>query len=127
MASTTMTRTKISKPKSTPSPLAEPRSPLAKMWESAGPAARPLPRAPVSRARKRAGSRAYPALQLAPHDMRNHRHAGFAVVEAGNRGEVLAPRVVENLGVFAGDLLQRLEAIGGKSGRHDREILAPPL
>src|ERR1041384_8884707 len=122
MASTTMTRTKISKPKSTASSLAEPRSPLAKMWESAGPAARPLPRAPVSRGRKRAGSRTYPALQLAPHDMRNDRHAGLAVVEAGNRGEVLAPCVVKDLGGFAGDLLPPLEALGGKSGRDDREI-----
>src|SRR5713101_6936916 len=51
-----------------------------------------------------------PPLQLARRQMAYHRHAGLAVVEAGERGEALAAVVTEDLGVLDRDLLQRLEA-----------------
>jgi hypothetical protein len=53
------------------------------------------------------------ALQLAPHHGLDHPHARLAVVEAGDRGKVLAAGVVEIFGVLAGDLFERFQAVGG--------------
>src|SRR5690242_18432513 len=97
------------------------------MWESGEPAASPLSRRTVSRAGKRAGSMAYPALQLAPHHVRNHCHAAFAVIEAANRREILSAGMVKNLSVFAGDFFQRFAAVGGKPRRDDREAFHAAL
>ena len=59
-----------------------------------------------------------PALQLAQHEPADDVHAGIAVVETGNCGKFLAAIMLENLGILLRDLLQRFQAIGGKSG-HD--------
>src|SRR5262245_60646048 len=107
-----MTRTKTSKPKNTASSLGGPRSPPLKMWESGEPAASPPSHVSVSRLEKQAGSRAYPALQLAPNHMGNNADPGFAIVKAGDGGEVLSARVVKNLRILAGDFLQGFEAVG---------------
>src|SRR4051794_19936349 len=62
-----------------------------------------------------------PALELAQHQRSDHIHAGVAVVEAGNRGKLLAAIVLEDLGILLRDLLQRLEAVGGKTRRDHRD------
>src|SRR5271154_5963721 len=58
-----------------------------------------------------------PALQLAQYKLADHIHARFAVVKAGDRGELLAAIMLEDLGIFLRDLFQRLQAIGGEAGR----------
>ena len=65
----------------------------------------------------------YPALKLAQHELADHVHAGLGIVEAGDRGELLAAIVFEDLCVFLRDLLQRLQAIGGEAGRDHRDAL----
>src|ERR1700731_2212884 len=77
-----------------------------------------LPRTSGSR-RAAMPSRLDPALKLAQHQLADDVHAGVAVVEAGDRGKLLAALVLEDLGVFLGDLFQRFQAIGGKAGHHD--------
>ena len=54
--------------------------------------------------------------------MGNHRHAGFAVIQAGNGGEIFSTVMVKDFGIFAGDFFQRFETIGGKARGDDREI-----
>ena len=65
----------------------------------------------------------YPALKLAQHELADDVHAGIAVVKAGNRGKLLAAIMLEDLGVFLRDLLQRLQAIGGEAGGDDGDAL----
>src|SRR6266702_4911249 len=62
-----------------------------------------------------------PALQLAQHERPDHVHAGIAVIEAGDRGKLLAAIVLEYLGILPRDLLQRLQAISGEARRHHRD------
>ena len=69
----------------------------------------------VSRPESPFGSGLYPAFRLAPHNVGNHRHAGFAVVQAGNGGEVFSTVMVKTLRILADDFLQRLETIRGAS------------
>src|SRR5436305_1607669 len=76
-----------------------------------------------SRRRKPSGSSSDPSLQLAQHDMRDHRHALLAVIEARDGGEVLAARMMEVLGVLARDLLQGFQAVRRKTRRDDRKVL----
>src|ERR1700674_2439570 len=45
----------------------------------------------------------YPPRELAPGQVADHRHAGLAVVEAGDGGEILAPAMAKNLGVLDRD------------------------
>ena len=85
---------------------------------------RPLARQGQARARhaaeelSRDGSE--PARQLAPGDRLDHAQAILAVVEAGQRGELLAAGGLEIAGVLDADLLQRLQAVGGEAGRERR-------
>src|SRR5438105_7028238 len=51
-----------------------------------------------------------PAAQLAQCEVAQQRHPGFAGVEAGDRGEIFPAVVTEDLGILAGDLLERLQA-----------------
>src|SRR4029077_11378984 len=44
----------------------------------------------------------------------------LTVVQAGNVGELLAAMMFENLGIFLRDFLERLQAVGRKPGRYDR-------
>src|SRR5262249_45558927 len=67
----------------------------------------------------------HPALELAQHQVLDHPHAGLAVVEARDVGEILAAGALEVVRVLDRDLLQRLEAIGRKAGRDHGEILDP--
>src|ERR1700733_10559909 len=60
-----------------------------------------------------------PALKFAQNQLTDHVHAGVAVVQAGNRCELLAAIVPEDLGVLLRDFLQRFQAIGGEPGRDD--------
>src|ERR1700677_1278701 len=60
-----------------------------------------------------------PALKLAQHQLANHVHAGVAVVEAGDRRELLTAIVLKYLGVLLRDFFQRFQAIGGEAGRDD--------
>src|SRR5438876_2313593 len=62
-----------------------------------------------------------PALKLAQHQLADHVHTGFAVVQARDEGKLLAAIVLEDLGVFLRDLFQRLQAIGGETGRDHRD------
>src|SRR4029079_2642677 len=64
-----------------------------------------------------------PAAELAPGDGLDHVHAVVAVVEAGNVREILAAGVAEDLLHLAGDLLQRLDAVGRAAGVDDRDRL----
>src|SRR5262249_46657085 len=64
-----------------------------------------------------------PAFQLALDHMQEHADAAVAVVEAGDEGEVLAAVLEKDLLVLLGDLLERLEAIGGKARRDDGKPL----
>src|SRR2546430_15152648 len=59
--------------------------------------------------------------------MAQQRHAGFAVVEARDCGEIVSAVMAENLGVLARDLLERLQAVGREARRHHREILHAAL
>src|SRR6185437_12802260 len=59
-----------------------------------------------------------PALKFAQHQLTYYIHARLAVVETGDRGKLLAAIVLEDLGVFLRDFLQRLEAVGGETRRH---------
>src|SRR5262245_42843720 len=58
-----------------------------------------------------------PALKLAQHELADDVDAGFGVVEARDRGKLLAAMVPENLGILLRDLFQRLQAVGGEAGR----------
>ena len=58
----------------------------------------------------RLGGKLHPALELAQHHGPDHQHAGFAVVEAGNRREILAAMAFEDMRILDRDLLQRLQA-----------------
>ena len=64
-----------------------------------------------------------PALQLACDQIVNEHHAEFAIVEAGNRGKVLAPIFDEDLAAFDVDFKKRFEAIGGKPRCDDNQAL----
>src|SRR5215472_17639193 len=66
-----------------------------------------------------ADASSYPAPQLAKHELANHLHARFAVVETGNCGKRLAAIVPEDLGILQRNLFQRFQAIGGKARHHD--------
>jgi len=57
----------------------------------------------------------YPAGKLALDQMDEHAYAALAVVEAGDVAEPLAAMLEEDLLVLLGDLLERLDAIGGKA------------
>src|SRR5579863_2516911 len=79
--------------------------------------------APVFGKKSCAKIRSHPALQLAHGELPDHQHAGLAVVEAGNRHEILPAGALEGARVVDCDLLQRFQAIGGKSRRHHDQIL----
>src|SRR5947209_3920068 len=72
-----------------------------------------------------------PALQLPQHELAYHVHAGFAVIEAGDEGKLLAAIVLEDLGILLRNLFQSLKAIGGETRREHRDPahtrLAQPL
>jgi len=51
---------------------------------------------------------------------------GSLVVEAGNRGELLAAIVARNISAFPGRFFQRFQAIGGEeAGRHHGDAAHP--
>ena len=64
-----------------------------------------------------------PTFQLPQRDLRDHLHAGRAVVEAGDRREILPAVLLEDVRVLDRDLLQRLETVGGEAGRDHRQVL----
>src|SRR5262249_32706993 len=51
----------------------------------------------------------HPALELAQSELPDHQHAGRAVVEAGDGGEILAAVLLEDARVLDRDLLERFE------------------
>ena len=55
------------------------------------------------------------------------RHALRAVVEAGEGGEVRPAGLAKRLAGADGDLLQRLEAVGGEARRDHRQAAARRL
>src|ERR1039458_5366809 len=63
--------------------------------------------------------RLYPALKLPQHQLADDVHAGIAIVEAGDRGKLLAAIMFEDFGVFLRDFFQRFQTIGGEAGHHD--------
>src|SRR5262245_14154949 len=69
----------------------------------------------------------HPALELAQSELPDHQHAGRAVVEAGNGGEIRAALLLEDVRVLDRDLLERLETVGGKAGRDHHQVLHPLL
>src|SRR5579863_2516969 len=79
--------------------------------------------APVFGKKSCAKIRSHPALQLTHGELPDHQHAGLAVVEAGNRREVLSADTFERARIVDRDLFQRLQAIGGKSRRHHDHVL----
>src|SRR5205085_6061179 len=97
-----------------------------KMWAADLPSASPLqtrvPGADISPLRRLTGSGRDPALKFAPHDVIDHAHAGFAVIQAGNGGEILSAVMVKNLRILARDFLQRFQAIGSKARRDTCEV-----
>src|SRR6266498_5143133 len=68
-----------------------------------------------------------PAFQFTQRHLPDHQHAGRAVVEAGNRHEILAAVLAEDMRVLDRDLLERLEAIGGEARRDHRDALDAAL
>src|SRR5665213_2477466 len=52
-----------------------------------------------------------PAFEFAQYHFLDNCHAAWGVVETGNGREVLAARVLENLGILHGDFLQSLQAV----------------
>src|ERR1700724_3696879 len=65
----------------------------------------------------------HPALELAHGELPDHQHAGLAVVEAGDGGEILAAVALEHMRVLDPALFERLDAIGGKALRQHDEIV----
>src|SRR5690606_5711218 len=59
---------------------------------------------------------------LADHGLQ-HVHAAVAVVEAGDIGVLLAPRLLELLAAGDGKLLQRLDAVDREGRRDDGDLL----
>src|SRR5688572_18530714 len=64
-----------------------------------------------------------PAAELVADDRFEHRHAVVAVVEARDVGVELATRMLELLAAGDGDLLERLDAIGGEGRGEDGDLL----
>ena len=62
-------------------------------------------------------------MQLALDEMDDHLDAPIAIVKAGNVAELLTAEFVEDLLVLLGDLLERLDAIGGESRGDDGDGL----
>src|SRR5437868_3396414 len=69
----------------------------------------------------------HPTFELAQRHLPEHQHARRAVVETGDGEKILAAVAVEDAGVLDRNLLQRLQAIGGKSGRDHDQILDAAL
>src|ERR1700693_5503622 len=65
----------------------------------------------------------HPAPQLALDDVEKNADTALAVVEAGDKSEVLAAMFEKNLLVLTRDLLERLEAIGCKARCDDGQML----
>ena len=64
-----------------------------------------------------------PPAQLALRQLADHPHAGLAVVEAGDGGEIPAARRLEQGGVFDRDLFQLLQAVGSKAGHKRNHVV----
>ena len=58
-------------------------------------------------------------MKFAQDKLADHVHAGVAVVQARDEGKLLAAMMLENLGIFLRNFLQRFQAIGRKAGRDD--------
>jgi len=94
------------------------------------PALRDLIGAAAARRNAAAESRAArcalgPAGKLAPDQRLDHRHARFAVVEAGDGGKLFAARFTKRLRTTNGDLFQRLQAVCREARHHHRDLLHP--
>src|SRR5262249_16163198 len=79
--------------------------------------AKTTPRTPASRL-----AASNPALELAHGELPQHQHAGFAIIEAGNRREVFTAMAHEQPGILDLDLLHGLQAVSGKTRRYDHKI-----
>src|SRR5437588_11657293 len=69
----------------------------------------------------------HPTFELAQCHLPEHQHARRAVVETGDGEKILAAVAMEDAGVVDRNLLQRLQAIGGKSRRDHDQILDAAL
>src|SRR3546814_1195688 len=68
--------------------------------------------------------RSEPSREFAPHQRLDHRHARRVGVEAGQIGEIPAPRFDELPLAANRELFERFEAVGGEARREDRDDLA---
>src|SRR3546814_4835439 len=68
--------------------------------------------------------RSEPSREFAPHQRLDHRHARRVGVEAGQIGEIPAPRFDELPLAANRELFERFEAVGGEARREDRDALA---
>src|SRR5262245_7387355 len=66
-----------------------------------------------------------PAFALPLDQVNEQLDSSRAVVEAGNVAELLTAMRAEDFLVLLGDLLERLDAIGGKAGRDDGDAFDP--
>src|SRR5262245_49532729 len=79
----------------------------------------------MAKAARMTPSRLEPAFELPLDQVDEQLDSARAVVEAGNVAELLPAVLVEDFLVLLGDLLERLDAIGGKAGRDDGDAFDP--
>src|SRR6266550_1273361 len=95
--------------------------------------ASPMPRVPPVTIATRAMSclpsypaarlgRLQPACKFTRHQLLQHGHAFGRIVEAIEQRELVAAMRQECAAAANAELLERLQAIGGKSGRSDRDL-----